>query len=128
VPPIKRLAFVHHALVALKGADPAAIGAAVTTELCGAVAHDGECRWPHNNEIHWGDDVTVRTVFLAPESEEREVRLLIRTALRSSSEWVVLSDRTESLTLEERAFARRLRRTSHHNSAQLVHLVAHDLR
>ena len=100
----------------------------MTTQLCGALAHDGECRWPHHNEIHSGDDLTFRTVFLALESEEREVRLLIRSALRSSSEWVVLSDRTESLTSEERAFARRLRRTSHQNSAQVLELVAPDLR
>ena len=101
----------------------------MTTQLCGAVAHDGECRWPHNNEIHWGDDVALRTVFLAPASEEREVRLLIRSALRSSGDWVVLSDRTVSLTSEERALARRLRRTSHQNSAELAQtLVAYDLR
>jgi hypothetical protein len=127
MPPHKCRAFVHQALVSLNGADPDAISAAVTTRLCGAVAHEGQCRWPHTNEIHWVDDVILRTVFLAPESEEREVRVLIRSALRASSEWVVLSDRTESLTSEERALARRLRRGSH-QTAHLSQLVAHDLR
>ena len=120
MPPYKRARFVHQALVSLKGADPDSLGAAVTTQLCGVVDHDSECRWPHVNEFHFGEDIILRTVFLAPESEEREVRLLIRAALRSSSEWVVLSDRTESLTPEERALARRLRTTSRRNSAALA--------
>ena len=128
-PPIKRLAFAHQAVISLKGGDPNAIGSAVTMELCGALEHDGDCRWPHNNiELHSdSDDITFRTIFLAPESEERHVRLLIRLALRSSSEWVVLSDRTDSVSPEERALARRLRRTSHQNSVRLAQLVANEL-
>jgi len=33
------------------GLDPAAVGAAVTVELCGHWEHAGPCRWPHNSEI-----------------------------------------------------------------------------
>ena len=90
---------VHEATIRLRpGVDPAAIGAAITTELCGSVEHEGECRWPHHTtfELH-GDTAVVRTVFAAPEFEERVVRLRIRAALRSSDDWSVTSDRTGSL-------------------------------
>ena len=101
---------VHEAALALAdGTDPQAVGAAVTTELCGAAEHDGPCRWPHNNAVVLLDDVTVfRTVFIAAQSEEREVRRRIRSALRSSDEWDVMSDRTTPLTPDERALAARL--------------------
>jgi hypothetical protein len=94
------------------GTDPQAIGAAVTTKLCGATEHDGPCRWPHNNAILRNAEVTLfRTVFVAPQGEEREVRTRIRSALRSSDEWVVKSDRTTSLRSDERVLAARLART-----------------
>ncbi len=84
----------------------------MTTELCGAAQHEGPCRWPHNNAIDPGEDIAVfRTVFVALESEEREVRTRIRSALRSSSAWVVSSDRVRHLTPDERALAARLART-----------------
>ena len=89
----------------------------MTTELCGAAEHDGPCRWPHNNAIEPGPDIAAfRTVFVAPESEEREVRTRIRSALRSSSAWVVTSDRVRSLTPDERALAARLARTQQPNA------------
>jgi hypothetical protein len=105
--------YVHEAAISLEeGTDPAAVGAAVTTELCGATEHDGPCRWPHNNAIEPGEDIAAfSTVFVASESEEREVRTRIRSALRSSSAWVVKSDRVRSLTPDERALAARLART-----------------
>jgi len=101
---------VHEAVISLAdGTDPQAVGAVVTTELCGAAEHDGPCRWPHNNAVVLLDDVTVfRTVFIAAQSEEREVRRRIRSALRSSDEWDVMSDRTTPLTPDERALAARL--------------------
>ena len=106
---------VHEAVISLAdGTDPQAVGAAVTTELCGAAEHDGPCRWPHNNAVVPGDEVTVfRTVFIAEQSEEREVRRRIRSALRSSEEWDVTSDRTRSLTPDEHALAARLAPTPH---------------
>jgi hypothetical protein len=105
---------VHEAVISLAdGTDPQAVGAAVTTELCGAAEHDGPCRWPHNNAVVPGDEISVfRTVFIAEQSEEREVRRRIRSALRSSDDWDVASDRTRSLTPDEHALAARLARTA----------------
>ena len=105
--------YVHEAVISLPDdTDPHAVGAAVTAELCGAVEHNGPCRWPHNNAIVPRDEVTMfRTVFIASQSEEREVRRRIRSALRSSDEWDVRSDRTRSLSPDERALAARLART-----------------
>lgn len=104
---------MHEAVISLpESADPQAVGAAVTTELCGAVEHQGPCRWPHNNAIVDRAEVTLfRTVFIASQSEEREVRKRIRLALRSSDQWVVDSDRTSSLTADERRLAARLAQT-----------------
>jgi len=78
--------YVHEAVISFAdGTDPQAVGAAVTTELCGSAEHDGPCRWPHNNAVVPNDEVSVfRTVFIATQSEEREVRRRIRSALRSS--------------------------------------------
>jgi hypothetical protein len=101
---------VHEAVISLAdGTDPQAVGAAVTAELCGAAEHDGPCRWPHNNAIVRNAEGTVfRTVFVAPPSEEREVRMRIRSALRSSDQWDVISDRTRSLSGHERVLATQL--------------------
>jgi hypothetical protein len=101
-----------------EGADPQAVGGAVTSELCGAAEHDGPCRWPDNNAVVPGENVSVfRTVFIAAQSEEREVRRRIRSALRSSEGWNVTSDRTRSLTPDERALAARLARTAQRSSS-----------
>ena len=110
---------VHEAVISLAdGTDPQAVGAAVTTELCGAAEHDGPCRWPHNNALILRDDVAVlRTVFAAPASEEREVRTRIRSALRSSNEWEVVSDRSGTLTPEERVLAARLATTQQQSNS-----------
>ena len=115
----ERTAHVHEAVISLaEGADPQAVGGAVTSELCGAAEHDGPCRWPHNNAVLLRDEVAVfRTVFIAPDSEEREVRARIRSALRSSNEWDVLSDRSGSLTPQERALAARLARTQQQSNS-----------
>ena len=102
-----RKAFVHEAtLLLLPPMDSAAIGPAVTVALCDSVDHEGPRRWPSTNAIAVADDIAVlRIVFVATESEEREVRLRLRAKLRSSDEWIVKSDRTESLTPSERALA-----------------------
>jgi hypothetical protein len=106
---VERRTHVHEAVISLaEGADPQAVGGAVTSELCDAEEHDGPCRWPHNNTVVPGDHVSVfRTVFIAAQSEEREVRRRIRSALRSSEDWDVTSDRTRSLTPDERALVMR---------------------
>jgi len=107
---IKRIAYVHEAAIALKdGTDPAAVGAAVSAELCAMAGHDGPCQWPHNNAIvPLGEVASFRTLFIASESDEREVRTRIRTALRSSDEWRVRADRARPVQVDERALATRL--------------------
>lgn len=106
----KRVAFVHEAAIALNaGTDPAAVGAAVSAELCATAEHDGPCQWPHNNAIvPLADVASFRTLFIAAESDEREVRTRIRSALRSSDRWLVRADRARPVRVEERALATRL--------------------
>lgn len=72
-------------VVALDG-DPAALGGAVTTELCGHWEHDGPCRWPHftSPEIE-GDAGVVTVYFDAPAEDEQQVRDRIRSALSAGS-------------------------------------------
>jgi hypothetical protein len=109
----KRVAYVHEAAISLKaGTDPAAVGAAVTNELCGGAEHDGPCPWPHNNAMDLsGDKAAFRTLFIAPESDEREVRSRIQAALRSSDRWLVRFNRARPLRFDERALATRLATT-----------------
>jgi hypothetical protein len=100
----ERSPFVHAATIRLnEAADPAAVGAAVTIELCGHWEHEGPCRWPHNNDIEETDSVgAFRTVFVAPEEDVDEVRARIERALRSSTEWAVLESSPRALTEDER--------------------------
>jgi hypothetical protein len=81
---------------ALEG-DPAALGGAVTTELCGHWEHDGPCRWPHHTSTMETDAdtdtdttetdtddrraIVVRVRFSAPPQEVAEVRRRIAVAL-----------------------------------------------
>jgi hypothetical protein len=66
--------------------DPAALGGAVTTALCGHWEHDGPCRWQHftSPEVD-GADVIVTVYFDATPEDEAQVRELIRSALSSES-------------------------------------------
>ena len=81
------------------------------TELCGGAEHDGPCPWPHNNAMdRWGDSA-FRTLFIAPESDEPEVRSRIEAALRSSDQWLVRFNRARPLQFDERALATRLAST-----------------
>jgi hypothetical protein len=111
----KGVAYVHEAAISLKaGTDPSAVGAAVTRELCAAAEHDGPCRWPHNNAIDVSGDIAVfRTLFIAPEPDEPEVRTRIQSALRSSDQWLVRFNRPRPLQFKERALASRLATKSH---------------
>ncbi len=96
--------------IALNAEDaPAAVGAAVTVELCGHWEHEGPCRWPHNNAIRPGPELTTfRTLFVAEPSEEEMVRDGIRAALRGSGEWQVGSVRARPFDQNEPALAKRL--------------------
>lgn len=75
--------FVQCAEVVLEpGADPAAPGGAVTTELCGSWDHPGPCRWPHETTATWdGRQGSVRVVFVADAEDEKHVRALIDRSL-----------------------------------------------
>ena len=105
-----RHAYVQEAELWLEsGADPAAVGGAVTTALCGHSEHDGPCRWPHNNEIDAAEAVaSFRTLFVAPAADEAEVRAKIERALRDASGWALLRTGKRPVTAAERPLAERL--------------------
>ncbi len=77
--------FAHRQQLRVSGVygDPAALGAAVTVELCGHWEHDGPCRWPHHTsstvEPDGTAEVTVR--FDAEEADVAAVRERIVEAL-----------------------------------------------
>jgi hypothetical protein len=103
-----RQAFVHEAEVALAaGADPRAVGGAVTVALCGHWDHEGPCRWPHNNEIAAG---VFRTLFVCGAEEEPHVRSLIRAALCGAAGWQVVADRARPVAADEQDLAGNLLR------------------
>ena len=106
----ERTDYVHAARIRLnETTDPAAVGAAVTVELCGHWDHEGPCRWPHNNDIdETGSVATFRTVFVAPAEDVDEVRARIENALRSSSEWMVLESGPRAPTANERRLGGKL--------------------
>jgi hypothetical protein len=108
-----REALVHEADLRLGDeTDPAAPGAAVTTALCGHWEHEGPCRWPHNNSLEVSDTVaTFRTLFVAPATEEAQVRELIERALREATGWAVLRTRPRPISPEEQPLAARLAAT-----------------
>ncbi|HKP21613.1 MAG TPA: hypothetical protein VJT68_08845 [Thermoleophilaceae bacterium] len=103
-------AYVIEAELALEeGFDPAAVGAAVTTELCGHWEHEGPCRWPHNSEIDAErDPASFRTVFVADEPDLEEVRGRVRTALGGESGWRVVAVTERAPTDAERPLAEKL--------------------
>lgn len=106
----ERVAFVQEAELQLgHGTDPAAVGAAVTTALCGHWEHGGPCRWPHNNDIVVSDlDAKFRTLFVAPAPDEGEVRERIERSLRDGSGWVVHRTGPRPVSPAEAPLARRL--------------------
>jgi hypothetical protein len=101
---------VAEAEVALSAdGDPAAVGAAVTVELCGHWVHEGPCRWPHNNGIRPGPELAnFRTLFVAEPSDEEIVRDRIEAALRGRGAWQVVSVRARPVKQHERALAKML--------------------
>ena len=101
-----RMPFVHEAELRLEPeADPGAVGAAVTTALCGHWEHDGPCRWPHNNAI---EGSIFRTLFVAPDAEEEEVREKIEHSLRAAAGWSVVETRSRPVRADEQLLAKRL--------------------
>ena len=109
----ERCAFVLEADVRIEPeTDPAALGAAVTTALCGHWEHEGPCRWPHNNQADPADaPASFRTIFVAPAEEEADVRMRIEDALREGSGWELLDAHARPLRAEEEPLAQRLAST-----------------
>ena len=105
-----RLPFVHQAeLSVAPGTDTASPGAEVTRALCGHWEHEGACRWPHNNEVVSNASGTYfRTLFIAPPSEEAEVRARIEQALRTGQGWSVLSSGPRPVLAAEEPLAQRM--------------------
>ncbi len=103
-------AFVVEAEVVLTPeCDPRSLGATVTTELCGHWEHEGACRWPHNSAIDVDDEpARFRTVFVADDREEADVRHRIETGLRRSTSWRVVEVRSRPVAESERRLAERL--------------------
>jgi hypothetical protein len=104
------VAFVHEAELQLQdGTDPAAVGAAVTTSLCGHWKHEPPCRWPHNNRIDVSDVIaSFRTLFVASATDEDEVRERIEQSLRQGADWVVLETRARPVSRRELQLSKRL--------------------
>jgi hypothetical protein len=93
--------------------DPAGVGAAVTTGLCGHWEHDGACRWPHHNAIApTGDGFALRVVFVASDEDVAEVEARIDAALRAMDTVTVIASVPDVLQDGERALAHRLARGS----------------
>jgi hypothetical protein len=103
---------VHEATLDLAGGvDPGAVGAAVTTELCGHWEHEGPCRWPHNNAIETdAGPARFRTLFVAPDAEVHEVHERIDLALRSSQGWTLVASGRRAVAVDELDLAARLAR------------------
>jgi hypothetical protein len=74
----------------------------VTVELCGHWEHDGACRWPHNSA---NIGPAFRTIFVASDEDEPEVRTRIESVLRP---WIVGDPVGRSLLPEEEELAERL--------------------
>jgi hypothetical protein len=103
-------ALVVDARIALgPGCDPAAVGAAVTVELCGHWDHDGPCRWPHNSAIETQrEPASFRTLVVADGGEERELLARIEASLRRAEGWRVVLVGARPVAPEERQLAQQL--------------------
>jgi hypothetical protein len=113
-----REAFVHRAVVELSaGADERAVGAAVTTALCGALDHEPPCPVaPHHTSLT-GHGARRRVRVLFATEDEPVVRRTIEAALGSGefvgpdgsvSRWVLRSSSPAAVAITERAHAAQL--------------------
>jgi hypothetical protein len=69
-----------------EGGDAAALGGAVTVELCGHWQHEPPCRWPHHTEaVPLGPQTIVRVEYSCEPSEEPDVRRRIDAVLAVGS-------------------------------------------
>lgn len=81
-----RQAYAHEAILILDG-DDRAPGGAITTALCGALAHEPPCPLAahHTAVAHEGDELRLRVLFAAPPDRVEEVRGRIDAALGTGS-------------------------------------------
>jgi hypothetical protein len=100
-------AFVLEAELALEpGFDPAAVGAAVTTELCGHWEHEGPCRFPHNSAIDAErDPARFRTLFVADGDDADNVRSRVENVLREGTGWRLVTVRSRPVADDEAELA-----------------------
>ena len=117
-----RSAVVHEARLRLgDGADAAALGGAVTVEMCGRWDHEGQCRWPHRTRVREdaGEHV-LRVVVVADDDEQDAVRQRIEAALGRGEQtgpdgrtttWTVVSCRPDDPHGSEVRLAERLSST-----------------
>lgn len=115
-----RAAFVHEAILSMAPeADLRAPGAAITVALCGHWEHEPPCPVaPHHSRAdRVGDEVRVRTLFVAEPEAEPAVRELIDRALAGGqlhgrqgarTQWQLRSSRPGVVSAQERGHARRL--------------------
>lgn len=108
-----RSPFAHQAEVDMApGGDPAALGGAISVEVCGALDHDGPCPLaPHHTELEQeGDRVRLRVLFATEPANEDEVRRRIATALTSGSQtgpdgrtttWQLVSEQASEIHTNE---------------------------
>jgi len=70
-----------------EGADPRALGGAITAALCGHWDHEPPCRWPHHTAVaSAGTGHVVTTEFTVEPDDEAQVRRMILAALQAGSQ------------------------------------------
>ena len=92
------------------GADPAAVGAEVTTQLCGHWEHDGPCRWPHDNAIVGTapGPATFRTIVAVDPPDRAHVRSRVEASLAHFDGGLLIAAEERPLADDERELAERL--------------------
>lgn len=111
--------YAHEAVVELEEpGDPAALGAAITIDLCGSLDHEPPCPVaPHHTRATVTDDhVRVRVLFVAEPAQEIAVRAIIHGALargtvhtaHGSADWVLITSGPSTVHTDVRDHARRL--------------------
>ena len=84
-----RSPFAHQAEVDMAaGGDPAALGGAISVQVCGSWDHAGPCPLaPHHTELEQeGDRVRLRVLFATEPENETEVRRRIAAALATGTQ------------------------------------------
>lgn len=91
--------------------DPAAVGAEVTTALCGHWDHEGPCRWPHHNAIEGvaPGPARFRTIAVVDPAEREQVRARIEASLAAFDAALLVTAEERTLDgADERELAERL--------------------